>query len=77
MNKPFRKRYDAVRLSPDEAARQGQAAKFAFEHLREPGAAVAFLNTHHDGLNARPIDLAVASAEGLRAVEAAIVAQAA
>lgn len=72
MNKPFRKRYDVVRLTPEEAARQGRAAKLAFEHMPQPGVAVAFLNTHHDGLGGRPIDLAVASAEGLEAVVAVI-----
>lgn len=74
MNKPFRKRYDVVRLSHEEAARQGRAAKLAFEHMPQPGAAVQFLNTHHDSLGGRPIDLAVASAEGLEAVEALIAA---
>lgn len=75
MNKPFRKRYDAVRLSREEAARQGRAAKLAFEAMPEPGAAVEFLNTHDPVLGGRPIDLAVASPGGLEAVERAIAAR--
>jgi hypothetical protein len=35
-------------------------------------AASLFLNSHHDGLGARPLDLAVESDDGLKAVEAAI-----
>ena len=35
----------------------------------------AFLNCHHPALDARPIDLAVASDEGLAAVEGAIAAE--
>lgn len=69
MNKPFRNRFNAPRLSPEEAARQGRASKLAFDTLREPAAVIAFLNTHDDALGGRPLDLAVASAEGLAQVE--------
>jgi hypothetical protein len=34
--------------------------------------AVAFLNRHHDGLDGRPLDLAVVSEAGLAAVEAVL-----
>jgi uncharacterized protein (DUF2384 family) len=68
----FRKASDRPRLTPIEAERQGRAARLAFEALPEPGAAIAFLNTHHDGLGGRPIDLAVASDEGLTAIAAAL-----
>ena len=71
MNK-FRRKYDAVRLSPAEAERQGRAARLAWETFSQPGAAVAFLNTFDSQLGGRPIDLAVASAGGLLAVEQAI-----
>ncbi|MFA5970035.1 MAG: antitoxin Xre/MbcA/ParS toxin-binding domain-containing protein [Sphingomonas sp.] len=74
MNKPFRNRFAAPRLSPEQAKRQGRAAQLAWEVMPEPGAAVAFLNAHHDGLGGRPIDLAVASDEGLMAVEEMIAA---
>lgn len=64
----FRKRYDTVRLSPDAAQRQGKAATLAWESFRDSEAAKQFLNTHDDALGGRPIDLAVASPEGLEAV---------
>jgi uncharacterized protein (DUF2384 family) len=74
MNRSFSKRHNLVRLSAEEAARQGRAAKLAWERMSQPGSAVQFLNAHHQGLGGRPIDLAVQSAEGLRAVEEAIAA---
>lgn len=71
----FRKKFTAVRLPADSAARQGQVATMAFLKLgREE--ATAFLNTYDEALGGRPLDLAVASAEGLRAVEEAIAARA-
>ena len=60
------------RLSPEESVRQGRivnAARIAFADL---DAVRAFLNGHHDGLGGRPLDLAIASDEGLVAVEAVI-----
>ena len=52
--------------------RQGRvvnAARIAFDDV---DAVRAFLNSHHDGLSGRPLDLAIASDEGLVAVEAVI-----
>lgn len=72
LKKPFRRRSDQPRLSREEAERQGRASTLAFMALKDSGKAVAFLNGHDDALGGRPIDLAVASPEGLRAVEAAI-----
>ena len=69
MNRPFRKKFDTPRLSREEAERQGRVSKLAFETLREPAVVVAFLNGHDDDLGGRPIDLAVASPEGLLSVE--------
>lgn len=66
--KRFRKRFDTVRLAPDAAERQGKAATLAWQVLGNRDDAVAFLNTHDDTIDGRPIDLAVASAEGLAAV---------
>lgn len=74
--KRFRKRFDTVRLSPEAAARQGKAATSAFLALKDKDAMVAFLNTHDEALGGRPIDLAVESDEGLKAVEAALAAKA-
>jgi hypothetical protein len=72
MNKPFRNRFNGPRLSPEEAARQGHISRLAFERLRQPAAVIAFLNTHDDTLGGRPLDLAIASKEGLADVEAAL-----
>lgn len=66
--KRFRKRFDSVRLSPEAAARQGKVATAAFLAFKDRDAMVAFLNTHHDTLGGRPIDLAVADDAGLKAV---------
>lgn len=68
--KPVRKQFtrqDQPRLSPTEAARQGRAVALALQAL-PPAAAVAFLNTDQPGFG-RPLDRAVASADGLAAVE--------
>ena len=72
MNMAFRKRVSAPRLAPDQAARQGRVSRLAFEALRRPDAVIAFLNTHDDALGGRPIDLAVASEDGLLSVERAL-----
>jgi len=72
MNRPFQKRPIMPRLSPDEAARQGRVSRLAFERLGQPAAVIAFLNTHDAALGGRPIDLAVASADGLLRVERAL-----
>lgn len=72
MKPTFRRNLTAPRLTPVEAARQGRVSRLAFEALRKPGAAVAFLNRHDEALGGRPIDLAIASADGLLQVEGAI-----
>jgi hypothetical protein len=61
-------------LSRDAGARQGRAVRAAQAALGDIEAVRAFLNSHHDGLAGRPIDLAVASDDGLARVEAAIAA---
>ena len=72
---PFRKARTGPVLSREEGARQGRAVKAAQAALGSVDAVRAFLNSHHPTLDARPIDLAVASDEGLASVEAAIAAQ--
>lgn len=73
MNDPFRRRSrNGPVLSPDEGKRQGRAVRSAQAALGSVDAVRAFLNSHHASLDARPIDLAVASEAGLAAVEAAI-----
>lgn len=59
-------------LSRDEAHRQGQAVRAAAAALSDIDAGRVFLNSHHSGLRGRPLDLALASAAGLKAVETAI-----
>jgi hypothetical protein len=75
--KRFRRRFDAVRLSPDQATRQGEAATAAWLAFKDRDAMVAFLNTHDDDLGGRPIDLAVESVEGLATVKQALAARSA
>jgi uncharacterized protein (DUF2384 family) len=70
----FRRKYTDVRLPADSAERQGRIARIAFEALGREGA-TAFLNEHDAALGGRPLDLAIASAEGLAAVEKAIAAR--
>jgi uncharacterized protein (DUF2384 family) len=77
MNDPFRKKNKlGPRLSDEESKRQGQAVRSAQAALGNVEAVRAFLNSHHDALDGRPIDLAVASDAGLIAVEAAIAREA-
>lgn len=80
LSKPARRLFrksSTKRLMPaDAVARQGQIARIAWERMREPGEAIAWLNAHHDVLGGRPIDLATASVEGFAAVEAAIAGRA-
>ncbi len=52
-----------------EAARQGAITQLAFLLLGRE-AAIAFLNTMHEGLGGRPLELATSSAAGRANVEA-------
>jgi hypothetical protein len=70
--RPFRRRFVEPRLTAQEVVRQGLVVRMAIKSLTAPGAATAFLNTLHADLGGRPLDLAIASEEGLRAVEAAL-----
>lgn len=75
MNGPFRSRgRQGPVLSPDEGKRQGRAVRAA-QALGSVEAVRAFLNSPHEALGGRPIDLAVASEAGMAAVEAAIQAE--
>jgi hypothetical protein len=70
-----RNRFIGVKLTPRAAERQGLVVKLALKMLTAPGAATAFLNSDHPKLGGRPLDLAVASEEGLAAVEALLAAK--
>jgi uncharacterized protein (DUF2384 family) len=66
---PWRRRSKVAPISPEQAARQGEISRLAFLVLgREQ--AIAFLNSEHEGLGGRPLDLATASEEGRASVEA-------
>lgn len=72
IRRAFRSSYGAIPFARDSAERQSKAALLAWEVLggREP--ATEFLNNHNEELGARPIDLAIANAEGLDAVKQAL-----
>jgi uncharacterized protein (DUF2384 family) len=65
-------RANRPKLPKDEARRQGNIATLAFLLLGGRDSAMAFLNTAHESLGARPIDLAIASDAGYARVEQAI-----
>jgi len=70
-NSHFRKRPTGPILPALAARRQGRIARLAITLLGRD-AAIAFLNSAHAELGGRPIDLAVASEEGLRSAEAVL-----
>jgi hypothetical protein len=57
-----------VRMPPQTIDRQGRITHLAFSLLgREP--ALSFLNSHHEQLGAKPLDLAGDSATGFSTVQ--------
>jgi len=52
----------------EEAARQGVIAGAAWSVFQDRDAVMAFLNTHRDDIGGRPLDIAIASDDGLRIV---------
>lgn len=72
MSSRFRKGFNAPRLTREEMVRQGRIVNVAQAALADIVSVRTFLNSHHDGLGGRPIDLAVASDAGLLAAEAAV-----
>ena len=75
MSRHFRRANLTARLTHTEQVRQGRVVKAAQAALVTTEAVRSFLNTHHDALGGRPLDLAVASEAGLLAVEQAIRAE--
>lgn len=69
-------RSKATHLLPDAVERQSRVTLLAW-NLLGADAARTFLNAYHEALDGRPLDLAVASADGCEAVELAISARAA
>jgi hypothetical protein len=70
VRRPFRKA--AAKLPREEGERQGRIVRSAQVALGTTEAVRGFLNSHHDGLGGRPLDIATASDAGLAAVEAAM-----
>jgi hypothetical protein len=68
----FAKRPSAPHLSREEMIRQGRIVNVAQAALADFASVRTFLNSHNEQLGARPIDLAIASVEGLDAAEAAV-----
>jgi len=65
----WRRRPRGTPIPQDQAVRQGEITRLAFQLLgREQ--AIAFLNTDHSGLGGRPLALATESAAGRESVEA-------
>ena len=73
---PYRKPRHGPGLTPEQSVRQGKVVRTAKAALGETDAVRAFLNSHHDALSGRPLDLATASDAGLLEVEKAIAAEA-
>jgi uncharacterized protein (DUF2384 family) len=72
VKRQFQKHFGGPRLTPAEAERQGRVTKLALDTFGQSTDAVAFLNSHHDQLGGRPLDLAIASEEGILTVRDAI-----
>jgi hypothetical protein len=65
------RRANTPRLTAEQASRQGDITNLALKSLGS-GAAIAFLNTAHDGIGGRPLDVAIASADGYARVVKAV-----
>jgi uncharacterized protein (DUF2384 family) len=68
----MRFRRSGAGLSPDAARRQGEITHLAFLVLGGRDAAVEYLNLPDTRLGGRPLDVAIASAEGAARVTQAI-----
>jgi uncharacterized protein (DUF2384 family) len=75
MTMRFRRTRAVPPLSPTQQERQSRVVKAAQAALPGTDAVRAFLNTRHDLLRARPLDLAIASEVGLIEVERALLAE--
>lgn len=66
-----RRRY-APAQTQDQSRRQAELVQIAWRHFGDAAPMIAFLNTHHEQLEARPLMLAIKSDDGLACVERAI-----
>lgn len=69
----FKRSVSRTRMPADQARRQGEIVALAFTHLGGKDAALDFLNTHSEALDARPLDVASQSDEGFERVAGLIV----
>ena len=65
----WRRRPRGTPIPQDQAVRQGEITRLAFQLLGRDQA-IAFLNTDHSGLGGRPLALATESVAGRESVEA-------
>lgn len=65
----FRKYLPPSRLTREQCRRQTDVLRAACEHIVPNGAAIAFLNAHHEELGGVPLQLAIDSDHGLSRVE--------
>jgi uncharacterized protein (DUF2384 family) len=65
----FRKRRSSPLPTPEQSRRQSDVVQCAWRYFGEPSQVIAFLNTRHEALDARPLHLAIESDEGLDRVE--------
>ncbi|MDE2403087.1 MAG: hypothetical protein KGM17_00035 [Sphingomonadales bacterium] len=56
-------------LSADQLQRQGRITNLAFDLLGDCNRAIGFLNSFHDVLDAKPIELAGGSVDGFNSVQ--------
>ena len=56
-------------MPADQSKRQSDLVESAWRHFRESAPMIAFLNTHHETLDALPLHLAIESDEGLERVQ--------
>ena len=63
-----RRRY-APAQTQDQSRRQAELVQIAWRHFGDAAPMIAFLNAHHQQLEARPLILAIESDDGLARVE--------
>lgn len=63
-----RRRYGPAQTQ-DQSRRQAELMQIAWRHFGDAAPMIAFLNAHHQQLEARPLTLAIESDDGLARVE--------
>lgn len=69
ITRTFRKHSALPKLSRDQMRRQNDVLQSAWRHFKTPGPVIAFLNAQNEQLQAKPLELALHSDEGLQRVE--------